>query len=64
MSCSEQVAEGVVQQVDEGGSIKVSIAHHLRCKECLSGATTEQTTHHPITHVHVVGNFLKNSDRR
>lgn len=32
MCCSEQVAEGVVQQINKGGSIKVSVTHHLRCK--------------------------------
>ncbi|KAF3842595.1 hypothetical protein F7725_024546 [Dissostichus mawsoni] len=45
------VAEGVVQQVDEGGGVKVSVAHHLRGKQRLSGSTAEQTSHHAVAHL-------------
>lgn len=55
---SKQVAEWVVQQVDEGGGIQVSVAHHLGGKEGLSGSTAEQTPHHAVAHVHVMGDFL------
>lgn len=58
VSSSEEVAEGIVQEVDEGSSVQVSIAHHLRGKQSLSGARPEQTTHHTIAHVHVMGHFL------
>lgn len=56
---SEEVAEGVVQQVDEGGRVQVSVTHHLRGKQGLSGAAAEKATHHAIAHVHVVCHFLK-----
>lgn len=59
MSSSEEVAERVVEQVDEGGCVEVSIAHHLAGKERLPGATTEEASHHPIAHVHVMSYFLK-----
>ncbi len=38
VSGSEQVAEGVVEQVDEWGSIQVSVTHHLRSKQSLPRA--------------------------
>lgn len=59
MGSSEEVAEWVVQQVDERGRIEISIAHHLAGKECLPGAAAEQASHHPIAHVHVMSYFLK-----
>lgn len=62
MSSSEQVAEGVVEKVDEGGSIQISIAHCLRCKKSLSGTTTEETSHHAVTHIHVMRYFLRKSN--
>lgn len=58
VSSSEQIAEGVVQQVDEGGSIKVSVTHHLGGKQSLARSTAKQTSHHAIAHVHVMGDFL------
>jgi hypothetical protein len=59
MGSSEEVAEWVVQQVDERGRIEICIAHHLAGKECLPGAAAEQASHHPIAHVHVMSYFLK-----
>ncbi len=58
VSSSEQVAEGVVEQVDEWGSIQVSVTHHLRRKQSLPRAAAEQTSHHPVAHVHVMSHFL------
>lgn len=60
---SEQVAEWVVQQVDEGSSVQVGVAHHLRGEQGLAGAAAEQTTHHAVAHVHVVGHFLEDKKR-
>lgn len=56
--CSEQVAERVVQQVDEGGSVQVSVAHHLGGKQSLARPAAKQTSHHAVAHVHVMGDFL------
>lgn len=61
MCSSEQIAEGVVEQVDEGGSIQVSIAHHLGGKQSLPGSAPKETSHHAITHVHVMSHFLNAS---
>lgn len=36
MGGPEEVAEGVVEEVDEGGSVEVGVAHHLRGEERLS----------------------------
>lgn len=58
MRRSEEVAEWVVQQVDEGGCVQVGITHHLRGEQGLSGATAEKATHHAVAHVHVVCHFL------
>lgn len=60
---SEEVAEGVVKEVDEGGCIEVSVAHHLAGKQCLPGATAEEASHHPVAHVHVMGHFLQAKGR-
>lgn len=59
MCGSEEVAEWIIQQVDEGGCVQVGVAHHLGGKQGLSGATAEKTTHHAIAHVHVMCYFLK-----
>lgn len=59
MRGSEQVAEGVVQQVDEGGGVQVSVTHHLGGEQSLSGAAAEKAPHHAVAHVHVVRDFLK-----
>ena len=56
---SEEVAEGVIEQIDEGGCIEVSVPHHLAGEEGLSGAAAEQAPHHPIAHVHVMCYFLQ-----
>lgn len=64
MGGSKQVAEWVVEQVDEWGSIQVSITHHLRGKQSLPRATAEQTTHHSIAHVHVMSHFLISQQRK
>lgn len=63
MSSSEQIAEGVVEQVDEGGSVQVSVTHHLGGKQSLSGSTAKQTSCHAIAHVHVMGHFLEGTQR-
>lgn len=55
---SEQVAERVVEQVDEGGGVQVGVTHHLRGKQRLSRSTTKQTSHHAIAHIHVMGHLL------
>lgn len=41
MGSSEEVAEWIIQQVDERCCIEISIAHHLTGKEGLPGATAE-----------------------
>lgn len=56
---SEEVAEGVIQQVDEGGRVEVRVAHHLAGEEGLPRAAAEQAPHHPVAHVHVVRHFLQ-----
>lgn len=56
---SEQIAEGVVEQVDEGGGVQISVAHHLGGKQGLPGSTAKQTSHHAVAHVHVMGDFLE-----
>lgn len=58
MCSSEQVAEGVVEQVNEGGGVQVGVTHHLRGKQRLSRSTTKQTSHHAIAHIHIMGDFL------
>lgn len=63
MGSSEEVAEGVIQQIDERCCIEISITHHLTGKEGLPGATAKQASHHPIAHVHVMSYFLKQSTR-
>lgn len=63
MSCSEEVAEGVVQQVDEGGGVQVGVTHDLGGEQGLPGAAAEEATHHAVAHVHVVCHFLKGSGR-
>ena len=63
MGSSEEVAERVIQQVDERCCVEISIAHHLTGKEGLPGATAEQAPHHPVAHVHVVSYFLKQKTR-
>lgn len=55
---SEEVAEGVVEEIDEGGCIEVSVAHHLAGKQRLPRAAAEEAPHHPVAHIHVVGHFL------
>lgn len=64
MSSSEQVAERVVEQVNEGGCIQVGVTHHLGGKQSLSGATAEKASHHAIAHVHVMCHFLTGKKRR
>lgn len=58
MCSPEQVAEGVVEQVDERSCIQVSVAHGLGGKQSLSRSTAKQTSHHAVTHVHVMSHFL------
>lgn len=60
---SEEVAEGVVEEIDEGGCIEISVAHHLAGKQGLPRAAAEEAPHHPIAHVHVVGHFLEAKGR-
>lgn len=59
---SEEVAERVVQQVDEGRCVQVGVTHHLRGEQGLSGAAAEKATHHAIAHVHVVRHFLRRQE--
>lgn len=61
MGSSEEVAERVIQQIDERRRIEIGVTHHLTGKECLPGATAEQASHHPIAHVHVMSHFLNTS---
>lgn len=56
---SEEVAEWVIQQIDERCCIEISITHHLTGKEGLPGATAKQASHHPIAHIHIMSYFLK-----
>lgn len=63
MGSSEEIAEWVIQQIDKRRCIEISISHHLAGKEGLPGATTEQASHHPIAHVHVMSYFLKQRTR-
>lgn len=59
MCSSEEVTERIIQEVDERCCIEVRITHHLAGKESLSGATSEQASHHPVAHVHVMSHFLQ-----
>lgn len=59
MGSSEEVAEWVIQQIDERCCIEISITHHLTGKEGLPGATAKQASHHPIAHIHIMSYFLK-----
>lgn len=59
----EEVAEGVVQQVNERGCVKVGVTHHLGGEQGLPGAAAEKATHHAITHVHVMCHFLCEKDK-
>lgn len=59
MCGSEEVAEGIVEQVDEGSCVEICIAHHLGGEQSLSGAAAEKATHHAVAHVHVMCDFLK-----
>lgn len=63
MGSSEEVAEWVIQQIDERRCVEVSITHHLTGKERLPGAAAEQASHHPVAHVHVMRHFLKQRTR-
>lgn len=63
MGGSEEVAEGVVEEVYEGGCIEISIAHHLAGKQGLPRAAAEEAPHHPVAHVHVMGHFLQAKGR-
>lgn len=58
MGSSEEVAEWIVQQVDEGRFVEVSVPHHVASKKHLTRATAEQASHHPVAHVHVTSHFL------
>lgn len=64
MCSSEEIAERVVEQVDEGGCVQVGVTHHLGGKQRLSGATAEKATHHAVAHVHVVCHFLKGEKKK
>lgn len=64
MGGPEEVAEGVVEEVDEGGSVEVGVAHHLRGEERLSWAAAEETSHHAVAHVHIMGHFLRGREER
>lgn len=55
----EEVIEGVVQQVDAGGGVKICITHQLAGKQCLSGAAAQEASHLAIGHVHPVGQHLQ-----
>lgn len=55
----ENVAERIIEEVHEGGGIEVCVAHQLIGEECLTGATVEEASHLPVTHVHLVGDFLQ-----
>jgi len=55
---SKEVAEGIVEQVDERCCIEIGISHHLTGKQGLPGATAKQASHHPVAHVHVMSHFL------
>lgn len=55
---SEQVTEGVVEQVDAGGRVQVCVTHELAGKQSLSGATPQQAAHLPIGQIHPIGHHL------
>lgn len=59
---SKQVAEGVIQQVDEGGGVQVGVTHHLGGEQCLSRAAAEKASHHAVAHVHVMSDFLRGGE--
>lgn len=59
----EQVAEGVVEEVDEGGGVQVGVAHHLGGKQRLSGPAAEQAPRHAVAHVHVMRHLLEKTKR-
>lgn len=51
----EQRAERVVQEVEAGGCIEVSVAHQLAGEEHLAEATAEQAAHRAIAQVQLPG---------
>ncbi len=55
----EEVIEGVVQQIEAGGGVKICIAHQLAGKQRLSGAAAQEAAHLAIGHVHSVGQHLQ-----
>lgn len=55
----EEVAEGIVEEVDEGGGIEVRVAHQLVGEEGLARAAAEEAAHLPVAHVHLVRDFLR-----
>lgn len=63
MGSSEEITERVVQEVDERCCIKVCIAHHLAGKQRLSGAASEEASHHSIAHVHIMSHFLQSESK-
>lgn len=54
---SEQIAERVVHEVEKGGSVQVSVTHHLTSKEGLSRSATKQTASHAVAGVHLKSGF-------
>lgn len=57
--CPEEVAEGIVEEVDEGGGVEVRVAHQLVGEEGLARAAAEEAAHLPVAHVHLVRDFLR-----
>ena len=55
---AEHVGHGVVQQVEEGCGVQVSVATDLTGKEGLEGATAKETTQQTIRHVHLMDDIL------
>lgn len=56
--CPEEVTEGVVEEVEEGGGVEVRVAHQLAGKQRLARAAAEEAAHLPVAHIHLVCDFL------
>ena len=55
----EEIIEGVVQQVDAGGGVKICITHQLASEQRLSGTAAQEAAHLAVGYVHPVGQHLQ-----
>lgn len=55
----EQVIDGVVQQVEEGGRVQIGVTHHLAGEQRLPGGAAQEAAHLAVGDVHPVGQHLQ-----